>query len=50
MYLTHDYLVNSFIVGRTKKKLKPIEIVKGVFSDQTEGWHPSIYYGKPSLS
>ena len=42
MYLTHDYLVNSFIVGRIKKKLKSIDIAEGVYSDQTEGWHPSV--------
>ena len=31
MYLTHDYLVNSFNVGKPMKKLKPMDIVKDFF-------------------
>jgi len=49
MYLTNDYLVNSFNVGRAMKKLKPTGIVKDFFQTEEEGWHPYLLYVKPSI-
>ena len=37
MYLTYEYLVNSSIIGRVKKKLKPKGIVNGFFNQNTVG-------------
>ena len=41
MYLTLEYLVNSFLIGPGQKKLKPREIVTG-FIRRAEGWHHSV--------
>ncbi len=40
MYLTLEYVVNSFLVGQVKKNLKSTKIVTGFFGE-AEGWHPS---------
>jgi len=37
MYLTHEYLVNSSIIGRVKNKLKPKGIVNSFFNQNTVG-------------